>query len=94
MAKKQTLLKSAEDAATRTEAAVAELREELAQDVLAALTEAEKAELASLNPRIAKLKVTQAEATTARLEVETRKNTLEAQLDTNLVRVWVGSFVC
>lgn len=38
LAKKQSLLKGAEDAATRTEAAVAELREELAQDVLAALT--------------------------------------------------------
>ena len=47
---------------------------------------AEKEELASLNPKIASLKATQAEATTARLEVETRKNTLEATLDTNLAK--------
>ena len=63
-----------------------ELNEEMGTDVLAALTAAEKAELAALNPKIAQLEAARTSLTTARLEIETRKNTLEAQLETNLAR--------
>ncbi|XP_020593015.1 structural maintenance of chromosomes protein 3 [Phalaenopsis equestris] len=84
--KKGKLLGSAQTQIDQIRAGIAMKRAEMGTDLVDQLTPKEKELLSRLNPEITELKEKLLACTTSRVEIETRKEELETNLSTNLVR--------
>lgn len=84
--KKGKLLENALTQIDQIRAGIAMKRAEMGTDLVDQLTAEEKVLLSRLNPEITQLKEKLLASTTSRIEIETRKEELETNLSTNLVR--------
>ncbi|KAG0461233.1 hypothetical protein HPP92_021530 [Vanilla planifolia] len=84
--KKEKLLGNAHTQVEQIRAGIAMKRAEMGTDLVDQLTPKEKDLLSRLNPEITELKEKLLACKTSRIEIETRKEELEANLSTNLVR--------
>ncbi|KAK8928708.1 Structural maintenance of chromosomes protein 3 [Platanthera zijinensis] len=84
--KKGKLLGNALTQIDQIRAGIAMKRAEMGTDLVDQLTTEEKVLLSRLNPEITQLKEKLLDCTTSRIEIETRKEELETNLSTNLVK--------
>ncbi|XP_072993969.1 structural maintenance of chromosomes protein 3 [Typha latifolia] len=84
--KKEKSLANIHNQIDQIRAGIAMKRAEMGTDLIDQLTPEEKNLLSRLNPEITKLKETLLSCRTNRIEIETRKEELETNLSTNLVR--------
>lgn len=84
--KKGKLLGNAHTQIDQIRAGIAMKKAEMGTDLVDQLTAEEKDLLSRLNPEITELKEKLLSSTTSRIEIETRKEELETNLSTNLVR--------